>query len=534
MVLCGGSSRRFFTRVLHEGSIAAALIILLVSVAPLPAQTRSFDLLTAGVANIQAAVSSGALTYERLVRLYLNRIDAYDRRGPSLRAVIAISPRALEMARALDQERASKGLRSPLHGIPVAIKDNIDVADMPSTGGSLVFEGTVPARDAFVITRLRDAGAIIFLKTNLDELALGSRGLSSLGGQILNPYDVTRNPGGSSGGTAVAVAAGFATVGVGTETGFSIRSPASNTALVGMVPTRGVISRSGVIPISFTQDRVGVHAKTAADAAVLLNQLRGFDPEDLATAESLGQPSAPLMALARPDGSLAGARIGVLRDLFRAGREFAAGNQLVEGQLARFREAGAEIVADLRTGADLIALMPALRVNSFELRPAFDAYLQRRGPSSPVKTLADLIATGKYLKGGTQEVRYRETMAVASLDHDGEYLSRLANQRKVKAALIDLMDRHRVDALVYPVKALTAPAIGSSDDGVRDNSISSATGLPAIVLPAGFHPDGLPIALELLGRPFSEAKLIQLAGAYERRSPPRPIPPTTPPLPEPP
>lgn len=500
---------------------------LLAASAPQPAQSRSFDLLTASVADVQAAVASGALTYQRLVRLYLNRIDAYDQRGPGLHAVIEINPRALETARALDQERVSKGLRSPLHGIPIAIKDNIDVADVPSAGGSVVFAGTYPARDAFVVQRLRDAGAIIFLKTNMDELALGSRGLSSLGGQILNPYDVTRDPGGSSGGTAVAVAAGFATVGVATETGFSIRSPASNTALVGIAPSRGLVSRAGVIPISFTQDRVGVHAKTVADAALLLTYLRGFDPEDLATAESLGfVHAAPLMPPL--DGRLAGTRIGVLRDLFRTGQEFAGGNRLVETQLGLFRDAGAELVADLRTGMDLVALMPSLRVNSFELRPAFDAYLQRRGPSSPVKTLAQLIATGKYLKGGTQEVRYRETMAVAALDHNAEYLSRLASQRTVKTALIDLMDRNRVDALVYPVKALTAPVVGSSDDGARDNSISSATGLPAIVLPAGMHADGLPIALELLGRPFSEAKLIQLAQAYERRNRLRPIPSATP------
>ena len=463
------------------------------------------------------------------MQLYLNRIDAYDRRGPSLHAVIAVNPRALEVARALDQERATKGLRSPLHGIPIAVKDNIDTVDMPTTGGSVSFAGSHPPRDAFVVKKLRDAGAIVFLKTNMDEMALGSRGLSALGGQVLNPYDLTRNPGGSSGGTAVAVAAGFATVGVGTETGFSIRSPASNTALVGIAPTRGLISRGGVIPISFTHDRVGVHAKNVADAALLLTHLRGFDAEDLATADSLGHndPAPFTSVLETP---VSGARIGVLRDLFRQGAEFDAGNRLVESQLDRFRTGGAEIVADLRSGMDLVAMMPSLRVNSFELRPAFDAYLLRRGASSPVQTLAELIATGKYLKGGTQEVRYRETMAVASLDHDTEYLSRLANQRRLKAALIDLMDRTRVDALVYPVKALTAPVIGSSDDGVRDNSISSGSGLPAIVLPAGLHPDGLPIALELLGRPFSESKLIQLAQTYERNNPPHAIPKTTPPL----
>lgn len=510
--------------------VVGAAAVLLAPRGPLDAQNRSFDLLTASVTDVQSAVASGALSYERLIRLYLNRIDAYDKRGPALRAVIEINPRALEIARALDQERAAKGLRSPLHGIPIAIKDNIDVADLPSAGGSLVFAGTYPGRDAFVIQRLRDAGAIIFLKTNMDELALGSRGLSSLGGQILNPYDVTRNPGGSSGGTAVAVAAGFATVGVATETGFSIRSPASNTALVAIAPSRGLVSRAGVIPISFTQDRVGVHGKSVADAALLLTHLRGFDPEDLATAESLAHVDAtPLMS--GLDGAFAGARIGVLRDLFRQGLQFDAGNRLVESALGHFGEAGAELVGDLRTGIDLVALMPSLRVNSFELRPAFDAYLHRRGPSSPVKTLAELIATGKYLKGGTQEVRYRETAAAAPLDHDAEYLSRLASQTRVKAALIDLMDRNRVDALVYPVKSLTAPAIGSSDDGVRDNPISSATGLPAIVMPAGLHADGLPIALELLGRPFSEPRLIQMAQAYERRNRPRAIPTTTPRLP---
>lgn len=534
MVPHGGSLQRFLTRVRHEGSralwLAGTVAVLLGSRGPVDAQGRSFDLLTASVADVQSAVASGALTYERLVQLYLNRIDAYDRRGPGLHAVIAINPRALAVARALDQERATKGVRSPLHGIPIAIKDNIDTAEMPSTGGSVVFDGNHPPRDAVVIERLRDAGAIIFLKTNMDEMALGSRGLSSLGGQILNPYDLARNPGGSSGGTAVAVAAGFATVGVGTETGFSIRSPASNTALVGIAPTRGLISRAGVMPISFTQDRVGVHAKTVADAALLLTHLRGFDAEDLATADSLGRVDAALFTSVL-ETPLNAARIGVLHDLFRQGAEFEAGNRLVESQLDRFRDSGAEIVADLRAGMDLVALMPALRVNSFELRPAFDAYLLRRGASSPVKTLAELIATGKYLKGGTQEVRYRETMAVASLDHDAAYASRLANQRTMKAALIDLMDRNRVDALVYPVKALTSPAIGSSDDGVRDNSISSGTGLPAIVLPAGLHPDGLPIALELLGRPFSESRLIQLAQAYERNSRPRPIPKATPHLP---
>ena len=507
--------------------LVTGCVVVLASMTLLRAQSRTFDLLTAGVTDIQAAVASGALTYEQLVRLYLNRIEAYDKQGPHLNAVIEINRHSIEIARALDEERRTKGLRSPLHGIPIAIKDNIDVADIPSAGGSLVLAGTYPAHDATVIQRLRQAGAIIFLKTNMDELALDSRGLSSLGGQILNPYDLKRNPGGSSGGTAVAVNVGFATLGVATETGFSIRSPASNNALVGIAPTQGLVSRAGVIPISFTQDRVGVHAKSVADAALLLTYLRGFDPDDLATAASLGKVD-PKTYTEYLDDRLVSARIGVLRDLFRKGEQFESGNKLIDKQLALLRDHRAVVIDGLSTGLDLISLMPLLRVNGYELQTAFDAYLRRRGPSTPVKTLADLIATGKYLKGGNQEARYQQTMKVGTLDVNAEYLSRLQNQRMVRQLLVELMDRYQVEALVYPVKSLPAPMLGSSDDGPRDNPISAVTGLPAIVLPAGVNDEGLPMAMELLGRPFSEPKLIQLAYAYEQASRARVAPKTTP------
>jgi Asp-tRNA(Asn)/Glu-tRNA(Gln) amidotransferase A subunit family amidase len=512
------------------GKILNLIVTLIMAARLLPAQSRTFDLLTATVPEIQSAVNSGALTYEQIIRLYLNRIEAYDKSGPRLNAVIAINPRAVEVARSLDEERRTKGLRSPLHGIPIAVKDNIDVSDIPSTGGSPVLAGTFPAYDATVIQRLRQAGAIIFIKTNMDELAIGSQGLSSLGGQILNPYDLKRNPGGSSGGTAVAVNVGFASVGIGTETGFSIRSPASNNALVGVVPTRGLISRAGVIPISFTQDRVGVHAKSVEDAALLMTQLRGFDPEDMTTADSLGKvDQKPYNEYLK--GQLTGQRIGVLRDLFRQGKEFESGNNLIERQIGLLRDHQAIVIDGLSTGLDLISLMPDLRVNSYELRTAFDAYLRRRGPSSPVKTLADLIATGKYLKGTNEERRFQETMKIGSLDTDAGYLSRLEMQRTIRSLLIELMDHYSIEALVYPVKALPAPMLGSGDEGPRDNAISSTTGLPAIVLPAGLNEDGLPLALELLGRPFSEPTLLQIADAYEKASHARVAPKTTPHLP---
>jgi amidase len=508
-----------------SAALATAVVLL---AAPRPiAQARTFDLLTAGVADIQAAIAAGALTYERLVQLYLSRIEAYDKKGPKLNAILAINPRALETARALDAERRAKGMRSPLHGIPVAVKDNVDVSDMPSAAGTLALAGTYPRRDAAVITKLRDAGAIIFLKTNMDELALGSYGVSSLGGQILNPYDLTRHPGGSSGGTAVAVTAAFATVGIATETGVSIRSPASNSSIVGIAPSEGLVSRSGVVPNSFTQDRVGAHGRTVADAALLLDQMRGFDADDLSTSQSLGRIGPGVLAGTPVDRALSGARIGVLRDLFRKGAEFTPVNQLIDTQIDVIARQGAAIERDLTTGVDLLAALPTMRLNVYELKAGLDAYLRRR--DGPVKSLAELAASGKYLKVKRIDERFADAISVR-MDSDGEYLERVERRRKTRQLLVDLMDRSRVDALVYPFKSLGAPVIGVGDDGTRDNPLSAVTGLPAIVVPAGLTAEGLPIAIEFLGRPFSEPRLIQLAHAYEQATRNRKAPPTTPAL----
>lgn len=487
----------------------------------------SIDLLAATVAEIQSAVDAGDLTSERLVQRSLDRIAAYDRRGPQLRAVAAVNPAALDDARRLDRERVASGRRGPLHGIPVAVKDNVDVAGLPTTGGNLTFANSRPARDATVVRRLRAAGAVVIAKTNMDELALGTRGESSAFGQILNPYDPTRIPGGSSGGTAVAVSAGFAVVGIATETGFSIRSPASNTALVGIAPTRGLVSRAGVLPVSFTQDRVGVHARTVADAALLLAAIRGFDAEDASTAQALEA------AAAAPDTnpSAKALRIGLLRDLFRDGGEFAPVNERLRERILRLRAVGAALVDGLASGLDLVAAMPGLRANNFEYRFAFDAYLARLGAAAPVASFADFVARGQYPRGGPLEARFQGMLKVATLDGNVEYLSVLARQQQLRQALVALMDRAQVDALVYPVKSLTAPAVGGADDGPRDNNISAITGLPAIVVPAGLAADGLPIALEILGRPFSEARLLDVARAVETSGPPRPLPPATPPLP---
>ncbi len=490
---------------------------------------RTFDLLTASVDDIQAAVDAGALTYERLVEMYLKRIAAYDKEGPKLNAVLTMNPRALEIARELDRERVEKGRRSPLHGIPIAVKDTVDVKDVASAGGNLALAGTFPEHDATVVKKLKDAGAIIFFKANLDEFNLGAKGLSSLGGQVANPYDPKLNPGGSSAGSGVSVNVGFATLAIATETGASIRSPASNNSIVGVAPSQGLVSRAGVIAISYTQDRVGAHAKSVRDAAHLLSVIRGFDPEDLFTWESLGKLGPEPYTEALDDGALAGARIGVLRDLFRTGAEFEEVNRLIDGQIDHMRLRGAIVIPGLTTGMDLVTFFPLSRASYHEFRFVFESYLKRRGADTPVRTLEELIATGKYLKN--LQPSFDLALGVKSLDYDREYLARLQNRLTVRKLLVDLMDRHQVEALVHPFKSLGAPPLGVDDRELRDNPISAITGLPAVVVPAGVTAEGLPISLELLGRPFSEPTLLRLAHAYERSSQKRVAPNSTPHLP---
>lgn len=493
------------------------------------AQSRDFDLQSASVADIQDAVDAGALTYEALVQMYLRRIEAYDKNGPKLNAVIEIHPRAVEIARELDEERRQSGRRSMLHGIPIAVKDTVDVRDIASAGGNVLFAGTFPEHDATVVRKLRDAGAIIFFKANLDEFNFAARGFSSLGGQVLNPYDLTRNPGGSSAGPGVSVTAAFATLAIATETGASIRSPASNSGIVGIAPSQGLVSRAGVITISFTQDRIGTHAKSVADAALMLSVMRGFDPEDLFTWESLGKLEPEPYTEYIDDDGLVGARIGVFRDLFRRGEEFDEVNGLIEEQIQLIRDSGAVVVDGLTTNMDLIGFLPQTRASVYEFQSSFNAYLRRRGPDTPVRSLDELIATGEYLDGMNRA--FELTKSVESLDFDKRYLSRLKNRATLRKLIVDLMDEHDIEALVHPYKSLGAPLIGTSDRGPRDNPVSAVTGLPAIVVPAGVNSDGLPISIEFLGRPFSEPTLIRLAYAYEQKSQKRVAPSTTPSLP---
>jgi amidase len=503
-------------------------LLVVAALALAPAAHAEKDLRTATVQDINRALESGQLTSEALVRRYIARIEAYNEKGPALRAVIVVAENALQQARELDRERKRSGPRSPLHGIPIIVKDTIDTVDAPTSGGAIGYKGTYPKLDATVIRKLKDAGAIILAKGNLDEFNLGAQGLSSVFGQTLNPYDLTRNPGGSSSGPGVGVTAGFAAIGIGTETGASIRSPSSNSSLVGLAPTQGLISRAGVLPISYSHDRVGPMARSVWDAAILASYMRGFDGEDLITYSSLGQiPEQPYTSFLVEDG-LRGARIGVLRDLFREGEEYQEINGLIEREIEVLKAEGAVVVDGLSLGMDLVKFFPQARHSTEEFLETFRVYAQRRGDTLPYPTLKSLAESGKVLPRLKED--YLEMLAEGQSEFDQLYLAKLQNRKTLTKLLVDLMDRHDLDALVHPFKSLAAPPLGTGDRGPRDNPVSSSSGLPALVVPAGVNSEGLPISIEFLGRPYSEPVLFRLGYGYEQATHHRIVPETTPPL----
>ena len=301
------------------------------------AKTVDFDALT--VADINRAFDAGALTSEKLVQLCLARIDAYDRKGPSLHAVIALNPKALDTARALDAERKSKGPRSPLHGIPVVLKDNYNTSDLPTTGGSVLLEGSIPPDDAFIVKQLRAAGAIVLAKVNLSEFASGPA-RSSLGGQSLNPHDLSRTPSGSSGGTGVSIAAAYAPMGFGTDTGGSIRGPATSNGIVGLKPTHGLVSRTGIIPLALSFDTGGPMARSVADIAAVLGVVTGIDPADAATKKSEGKFERDYTKYLKAD-ALKGARIGIARDFLGVDQDV---DWVVDAAIDSMKKAGATLV----------------------------------------------------------------------------------------------------------------------------------------------------------------------------------------------
>ena len=521
--------------------LALALALLPAVLAP----ARTFDLSTATVLDIQEAMNAGALTSEKLTELYLARIAAYEQAGPKLNTIITLNPKALETARALDAERKATGPRSPLHGVPILLKDNFDTADLPTTGGSLALKGTLAPDDAFTVVKLRAGGAVILGKSNLDEFARGGTGTSSLGGQTLNPYGLDRSPGGSSAGTGAGVAGALAQMGTGTETGSSIRSPSSNNNLVGISPSEGLLSRDGIIPISFTLDRPGPMARNVTDAAVMLHVMAGIDPADLTTRRGAGRKPVAGYLGALDKNALKGARIGVLRDLATPGPDYAASLAVFDAAVADLKKAGAILVDPLTTGTDFQSVLRDVNVSDPEYKAGLNAYFATRGATIPVKDLTALIATGGYL--GRLRDNYIKCDALGEMDVNFEYLARLEGREVVRRVMNDLFDKYSLDAVVYPhrLRAVQTIAEAAPDKGntvvpaersemARAGSsarLSTVTGHPTVIVPAGFTPDGMPLGVEFFGKLFTETKLIGLAYAYEQATHHRKLPASTPPLP---
>ena len=489
---------------------------------PPPAPIDYFEVYEQSILDLQAALAANRVTSRGLVDSYIARIQAYDQLGPRLNAIVVLNPRAREEADVLDTERTQKKLRGPLHGIPVLIKDNYDTADMPTSGGALGLATLQPTADAFQVRKLREAGAIILGKTTLHELAAGITTASSYTGQTRNPYALDRVPGGSSGGTGAAIGASFAAAGMGSDTCGSIRIPAANQNLVGLRGTHGLSSRSGVIPLSSTQDIAGPLARTVTDLAIMLDATVGADPADAITKDSAGHIPKSYRDGLTADG-LKGARIGVLRALWGTAPEDDEVAGIVRKALDGFKAQGAEVVDIAVPGLDELLRDSSVIADEFK----FDlmAYLAKQ-PNAPVKSLSEIIDRGLHHAELDATFRLRNQPEKRDTEH---YRQAMVKRRALRAAVLATLEEHRIDALAYPTLRRKPALIGEAQGGTNCQ-LSATTGLPAIAMPAGFSTDGLPIGLELLGGAWEEARLLKYAFAWEQASKPRRAPFSTPPL----
>src|SRR5690348_717177 len=497
---------------------------------------RRFDLEETTIAALQQAMKSGKLTAHSITEKYLARIEDLDRRGPALHAIIEINPDALAIARDLDRERKAKGPRGPLHGVPVLVKDNIGTADrMTTSAGSYALEGSIPLRDSFVVAQLRKAGAIILGKANLSEWANfrsghSTSGWSGRGGQARNPYALDRNPCGSSSGSGVAVSANLCPVALGTETNGSIVCPSSVNGIVGIKPTVGLVSRSGVVPISHTQDTAGPMARTVTDAAVLLGALAGVDPRDPATLASRGKSQTDYTKFLDPRG-LRGARIGVVRHMFGFS-DFV--DKLANAAIAAMKSVGAVIVdpAEIATLKEMDE--GEFDVLLYEFKANLNAYLESLGPKAPVRTLKEIIEFND--KHAREEMPYfgQDTFIKAEAKgplSDPAYQKALAKCRmhSRENGIDATMEKYRLDALVAPTAgpAFTTDLVNGDHDTGGSSSPAAIAGYPHVTVPAG-HVFGLPVGISFFGRAWSEPTLIKLAYSFEQatkfRKPPKFLP----------
>jgi Asp-tRNA(Asn)/Glu-tRNA(Gln) amidotransferase A subunit family amidase len=477
------------------------------------------------IAGIHSGLEAGRFTCRELTQSYLDRIAAYDEKGPALNAIVLVNPKALDRADELDREFAANGITRPLQCVPIIVKDNFDTFDLPTSAGSLALKGSIPPDDAFQVRRIREAGAIVLAKSNMAELAFSPyETLSSIHpGHTRNPYDPERVPAGSSGGTAAAVAASFGAVGLGTDTGNSIRGPSSHTALVGIRSTMGLTSRDGIVPLNLFNDIGGPMARTVVDAVTVFDVVAGYDPADPVT--ELGRerrPGSYLSSLTR-DG-LRGARLGVVR------------------QLSNPETADPEIVAlfdkalrDMeRRGAVLVDPVRIERLDSKEslwctpFKSQFEAYLKSLGAAAPVKSLKELVDSEKFHPSIAP--RLREALEVERSVEE-ECRAATAASEKLREEVQALFERERLSALVYPSWSNPPRKLGdlTSPHGNNSPRLSPPTGYPAVTVPMGFTKAGLPAGLQILGKAFSEPTLFAIAYSYEQatlhRRPPSSCPP---------
>jgi Asp-tRNA(Asn)/Glu-tRNA(Gln) amidotransferase A subunit family amidase len=475
-----------------------------------------FDLLETTVADAHEAMADGTLTAAALVDRYRARVAAYD---DELNAVLTLNDAAPERARELDAHLAEAGFVGPLHGIPVLLKDNHDTHDMPTTAGAVALAESRPDRDAHVVARLRGAGAVVLGKANLQELSFGVDTISSLGGATRNAYSRDHRPSGSSGGTAAAVAANLALVGTGSDTCSSVRSPPAFNDCVGVRPTRGLVSRTGIVPLCATQDTAGPIARTVGDAARLLAAMAGYDPADPVTARGADAvPAEGYAAHLDPDG-LDGARIGVDRQFFGPRTDdadadaAAAVTAVVDDALAELAAAGATVVDPVEV-VDVDHLASA-RVLAYEFARDLAAYLSELD-DPPHDSLASIYDTGTVAPSVAERIEASGVLDVDDPDGDTGYLRRLRRREELRETVLAAMAEHDLDAVLYPPSRVPPVELPAHQPFEELNcELAAHTGLPAITVPAGFTDEGLPVGVELLGRAFAEPRLFELAAGVE-------------------
>jgi Asp-tRNA(Asn)/Glu-tRNA(Gln) amidotransferase A subunit family amidase len=494
-----------------------------------PQSSAPFHLIEATIDGIHAELRSGRLSCVELVQAYLNRIDAYDQKGPTLNAIQNINPDALKTAAELDARyKASGELTGPLHCIPVLVKDEVNTNFMPTTYGSAVFKTFVPQKNATIVERLQAAGAIILAKTNMGEFAQGYSG--SAFGDCHNAYDPRRSPSGSSCGTGVGIAANFAAVGIGEDTGGSIRGPASHGSLVGLRPTLPLVSRAGMMPFSPTRDTLGPITRTVRDTAIMLDVIAGYDPADPVTAWSYGQKPKSYTSFLIANG-LAGMRFGVIRaPMGRDTDPSSADYKEIQAAVTRAAKLliarGAELIDPIAIPSLKEMIAAASGGEGAEAEAAIDAFLAQQ-PNAPVRSLREIVASPVINAKRREEL----TKALGHTVKDAGYFKEVNAREELRIQILHVMAENRLDALIYATYDHAPTPVPVSTPG-SNRMLAASLAFPAIALPAGFFADGLPIGIELLGRPYAEGLLLRAAFDYEQAAKNRRSPPLTPALPK--